>query len=238
MSRVAVVLLVAAAALCAGDADTKLPAAADKAYRAYVAAIAKAVAVETTKVEKALATEQDKATRAGKLEDAMAIKGLLAEVAKGKGFDDAKASGSDLLAEKATAAQVRGWASVSLSGGDWVAAPLREGATAVLNTKYVVTAVNLPVPKGSEVMFTQVPQYFQGPLEVTVTVAGKGYVASGLPLDRLLAMLPKEVKPQAASASDFSAPGVLSVAMFTAQAGSTFTLQGHEVRVIAGVISR
>lgn len=228
-----------ATVLAAADPPPPLPAAVDKAYKAYVAALAKSYLAETEKVKVALKREQDAATRKSDLDTAMAIKALLTKIDGGIGLDDAKAeakSGGDLLGD-AGSVGIRGWASVVVTAADShvQAADARVGTVAILNTQYTFANMDLPVPKGVDCKVMQVPQGYSGPTSVKVVSGGRIYFVSGLPLDALLAQLPRELK--AGAASGVSAPGVMSVACGTAAAGASFTLAGHETRVIAGAIT-
>lgn len=236
--RPLILTLLAVALLPAADAP-KLPPTAEKAYKAYVAQLTKAYQAETDKLRLQLKKEMETATKKGDLDSAMAVKGLMADLDKGQGLDDAKAAAqSGPLGESADAADgVKGWASVAITPADprVQVADARIGTVAILNTTYTFANMSLPVPKGVDCKVMQVPQAYSGPTTVKVTAPGRIYFVSGLPVEALLAQLPRELK--ASPAGGVSAPGIVSVVSATAAAGSTFTLQGHEVRVIAGAIT-
>ena len=90
--------------ICAGEAPSKLPAAADRAYRTYVVALDKSYQAETDKLRVQLKKEMDAATKKGDLDAAIAIKDLLTKVDSGRGLEDARAlQHADALGDVKTA---------------------------------------------------------------------------------------------------------------------------------------
>lgn len=117
MRLITIAILTLSALCCADATPAKLPAAADKAYRAYVAAIAKAYQAETDKIRVVLKREQDAATKKGDLDAAVAIKDLLVKLESGQGLEDAKEGlKTDSLGERAIPSQYLTPASIPREG--------------------------------------------------------------------------------------------------------------------------